>query len=832
MIRAFQVALAVVLALLLLLPYRPWLSDIVAFGFGHAVVPAVLVVIFGILFGLLGADYGLPSLFWHDRVTTRLSAATAVVLLLATVGSLSFFAAEAQGTSQDAVERAKEIDTFLGRYAPGLVAAPAADAAGRLSRFLLATSPPFLALLLAPALLPAAFPRVPRSVLAPLVSSTRVGPRLGTSLAVTRNAWGWLLGLAVWAVGTALGVAIVAGLIGVGRALGRWSAAHVPGIGGDTRPLLLFLLVLVVFYTLLTLRPIYEHVVSSAFAICTLLGLLASTYSLFAYFVDAYIGAAFPGAMILAVLLGVVWFALVNLDPYKLRLPGMAAYYPGGSEGPLPLGRRVGELVGEFAAGAAPSTQLVDDESALNNWLAVAREGLAAGAKPRLVVVSVSGGALRSGLWVAVVLDRLEQSIPGFGRHVRLITGASGGMLGAAYYLLHRRDEPDPPAEQGAPAPYRPSPWVLNIPRDSLSPVTRFIALRDPLLSLLPRVVDDDRGIRLEDAWAALRFPFRDLGPHEEAGRVPSMVLSPMMVESGRRLLISNLDLLPLIGSEGPEIGADGTAGVQAYSLSALEFARLFPHAEGFRLGTGVRINASFPYVSPAVNLPTDPPGRVVDAGYYDNYGIQVASAWLGKNLHWLARETSGVLLVQIRDAISVAARLGVEEGPTTFLGRAARAFRFFTSPPEAAGSARTASAMFRNDEDVQDLAGRFAAATGGDRSFFATVVFENSAIVTDRPTDPAAWPGDAPERDEATPAVALNWYLSRAARDGLIAAIPKPLAGSPWADRDRRLARLAELRARADAARGRARVAALTALEQAENLERLVSVGAWWERP
>ncbi len=202
MIRAVQVALAVVLALLLLLPYWPWLPEIVAFGAGHAIVPVVVVVILGIVYGLLGAGYGLPSLFWHDRATTRLDAATAVVLLLATVGSISFFAAEAQDDAQAEAERAKAIDAFLGRFAPNLTASPATDDAGRLARFLLATSPPFLALLMAPALFPAAFPHVPRSVLATLVSSTRVGPRLGSSLAVTSNVWGWLFGLAVWAAGT------------------------------------------------------------------------------------------------------------------------------------------------------------------------------------------------------------------------------------------------------------------------------------------------------------------------------------------------------------------------------------------------------------------------------------------------------------------------------------------------------------------------------------------------------------------------------------------------------------------------------------------------------
>ncbi len=86
------------------------------------------------------------------------------------------------------------------------------------------------------------------------------------------------------------------------------------------------------------------------------------------------------------------------------------------------------------------------------------------------------------------------------------------------------------------------------------------------------------------------------------------------------------------------------------YSLTALEFYRLFPEATNFRLSTAVRMSASFPFVSPAVNLPTDPPRRIVDAGYYDNYGIQVATAWIAKNVGWLAENTSGVTLIQIRE--------------------------------------------------------------------------------------------------------------------------------------------------------------------------------------
>src|SRR5207245_2575101 len=107
-----------------------------------------------------------------------------------------------------------------------------------------------------------------------------------------------------------------------------------------------------------------------------------------------------------------------------------------------------------------------------------------------------------------------------------------------------------------------------------------FIALRDPLLGLLPRIVADDRGIRLEESWRELRFPFRDLGRDEEDGKVPSMILSPMMIEDGRRLLISNLDLRSLVGARGSEVGADDPLGAtRTYSLSALEFYRLFPEA-------------------------------------------------------------------------------------------------------------------------------------------------------------------------------------------------------------------------------------------------------------
>ncbi len=57
--------------------------------------------------------------------------------------------------------------------------------------------------------------------------------------------------------------------------------------------------------------------------------------------------------------------------------------------------------------------------------------------KPKLIVIATSGGAYRAAFWTTLVLDRLsshEIGLPYFSESVRLLTGASGGMVGAAYY--------------------------------------------------------------------------------------------------------------------------------------------------------------------------------------------------------------------------------------------------------------------------------------------------------------------------------------------------------------------------------------------------------------
>ena len=164
----------------------------------------------------------------------------------------------------------------------------------------------------------------------------------------------------------------------------------------------------------------------------------------------------------------------------------------------------------------------------------------------------------------------------------------------------------------------------------------------------------------------------------------------------------------------------------------------------------GRQDRTSFPYVSPAVSLPTDPPRRVVDAGYYDNYGVEVATAWIYQNRSWLTKHR-GRTPRQIRDSISVKERLDVAEAPVSFWETASRGFQFFTSPIDGVSSARSSSSSFRNDREVEFLGDVFENLTRDKvkepKRFFSTVIFENSASVTLNP--PPEWP-DKPEAASA----------------------------------------------------------------------------------
>src|SRR5262249_31280922 len=155
------------------------------------------------------------------------------------------------------------------------------------------------------------------------------------------------------------------------------------------------------------------------------------------------------------------------------------------------------------------------------------------------------------------------------------------------------------------------------IPTDSLEEVARRLALGDIPSIFDPRTQTIDRGWVLEQTWKELDLTFFNLRDAEREARIPSMIFSPMLVEDGRSLLISNRDLTRMTEIYGQIEPKDGRPvdGQGLLSRPSLQLFSLFPTAYGqFKVRTAVRMSATFPYVTPSTNLPTDPPYRVVDA--------------------------------------------------------------------------------------------------------------------------------------------------------------------------------------------------------------------------
>lgn len=394
-----------------------------------------------------------------------------------------------------------------------------------------------------------------------------------------------------------------------------------------------------------------------------------------------------------------LWVTLANADPYKATFPGL----PGDPAG--------------------PPVERVDPVEALEAW----RQRIAPGGRPPIILVSASGGAYRAGLWTAHVLDALaaldgEPGTRGLSDHIRVVTGASGGMVAGAYFAVLRGLGRDDSVERALLADIQAAntangPSAAHrfghrypVPGDSLSVAVQQMVQRDLFALARPGPRAYDRGRALEDQWGTLGVSFHALAAAEREGRAPSVILSPMIADSGQPLLISNLDLSAMIGeAQGVPAQAASPETVEdprePGRSDAVELFDMFPRARSFRVATAVRMNASFPYISPAVSLPGPPRRRVVDAGYYDNFGISTAVAWTSQPevRAWLEAHSGGIIFVEIRDEAPNPG--GAPAEATGVLDRARRAFSWFTTPFEAVGAARSASMVFRNEQDVRQIA-------------------------------------------------------------------------------------------------------------------------------
>ena len=271
---------------------------------------------------------------------------------------------------------------------------------------------------------------------------------------------------------------------------------------------------------------------------------------------------------------------------------------------------------------------------------------------PKLVVYNVSGGGLRSTLWTMLVMQRIDSLLgPAFYDQVHLITGSSGGMLGAAYYRELQYQKTNLNTIIRPNNPY----YSELASKDLLNATTFYLAVND-LLFRLKRVnlagcrYPLDRGYAFDQRWlentqGLLDYPFTRNQKAESEAQIPTLILAPTIIGDGRKLLMSTQGLSYLTYNQ-PLRGLG-----KSREFDGVEYQRLFAGqgADSLRFATALRLSASFPYITPLVTMPSEPPMQLIDAGVRDNEGLELALRYLYTFRDWIAQNTSGVHIIQIK---------------------------------------------------------------------------------------------------------------------------------------------------------------------------------------
>lgn len=273
--------------------------------------------------------------------------------------------------------------------------------------------------------------------------------------------------------------------------------------------------------------------------------------------------------------------------------------------------------------------------------------------KPLLVVMATSGGGNRSATFTMNVLQQMDSLTKGqILNKTFLITGASGGMIGATYFReLYRQKI------KGKKINLHDQKYVDNIAEDLLNPIFSSFVARDILsptqyFYVGPYRYVKDRAYAFEmklnsNTEGILNKRLKDYVEDESNAVIPLMIYHSMVNRDAKKILISTQ---PVRFMAQPP---NGTVQKKA-EPDAIDFVSFFSKQDPYnlRMLTALRMNATFPFVLPSVWLPTKPVIDVMDGGLRDNYGIENNLRFLSSMSDWIKENTRGVLLIQIRDRL------------------------------------------------------------------------------------------------------------------------------------------------------------------------------------
>jgi hypothetical protein len=285
----------------------------------------------------------------------------------------------------------------------------------------------------------------------------------------------------------------------------------------------------------------------------------------------------------------------------------------------------------------------------LQNW----RNKFPADQKPKMVLLCVSGGGKRAALWTLNALQHADSVTHGkLMQSSVLITGASGGLIGASYFReLKLREALGEPIQPYA-ALHR-----QKISTDNLNPLIFSLLANDLFVGFTKFNYADqwyqrDRAYTFEDQLnqiteGLMDRPIRSYNEYESKGIIPLMILTPTVINDGRKMYIASRPI-SFMNAE-----LENFTNYHSEKVSGVDFQRFFKEqgSENLRFLSALRMSATFPYITPNTTLPTDPPVQMMDAGISDNFGLSDAVRFVYAFKDWIGENTDGVVFVSIRDS-------------------------------------------------------------------------------------------------------------------------------------------------------------------------------------
>jgi hypothetical protein len=272
--------------------------------------------------------------------------------------------------------------------------------------------------------------------------------------------------------------------------------------------------------------------------------------------------------------------------------------------------------------------------------------------KPLLLLITTSGGGHRSATFTMSVLQYLDSITNGtIMKKAFLISGASGGMIGATYFrelYLQRL--------KGKDIHLQDKKYVDDIAGDLLNPLFSSFVARDLIapaqkFTVGPYTYVKDRGYAFEEKLNrnTRRFldkQLKDYADDEKNGNIPLMFFNSVVTRDSRKMIISTQPVRFMMQ------GWQDTTRMPGMDPDAVDFASFFAKQDPYslRMLTALRMNATFPIVLPNVWLPSNPVIDVMDAGLRDNYGQETALRFMESFDDWIKENTSGALILQIKD--------------------------------------------------------------------------------------------------------------------------------------------------------------------------------------